>query len=356
MINLDNINLEKTDPHGMYHDLVNFGLSFLDGFETLAKMPIPPHYIKCSKIVFIGMGGSGIAGLLTKHLVNQSARLPIGTVSNYSLPNWVDNQTLVVAMSYSGDTEETIEAFIEAFKRGARLISFSTGGRLEDLARKYGAPFYRHQGAICGQARMSTLRYFGALISLLNRLGQYEVQKSEILQARNLLDNLIIREYVIDMPISKNQAKKLAQQIFDKIPIIWAADHLEAVAHRFKADFNENSKSLSYFEPIPEMNHKSLAGSEFPKPITKNIFHLLLKSKFGQPENILRINLTADFFKKRKFQTEIINFPQADSPLTEILIASSLSSFTSFYLGLLYGIDPTPVEAVKEFKNKLGGN
>src|SRR3990167_2940303 len=122
MNNLDSLNIAKLDPFGLYHDITAFGSTLMEGYQVLSKMPIPSHYIKVKKVVVTGMGGSGIAASLLKGLIESSARLPFQIVSNYTLPNYVDNETLVIGISYSGNTEETIEAFIDAYKRGARLI------------------------------------------------------------------------------------------------------------------------------------------------------------------------------------------------------------------------------------------
>lgn len=353
MNNLDVLNLAKIDPSGMYHDIANSGISFLDGFESLDKLPIPPHYIKCRRLVISGMGGSGMAGHLLKSLISPLARVPIEVVNDYQIPGFVDNETVLVGISYSGNTEETIETYIESYKKGARLISLGSGGKLEELSRKYGAPFYRTSATICGQPRLGTIKFFGALISLVNRLGYFEVKDSEIIQARTVLDEMITQSWGATVPTEDNLAKKIAREAFDKIPVIWGADHLTAVAHRFKGDFNENSKVLSYFEPLPEMNHKSLVGTEFPKPLIKNILHLLLKSQFGHEKNRLRIEKTAAILKKRKFATEIINFSECPTPLAEILCGLTLSSFISFYLASLYGEDPTPVAVIEDFKKSL---
>lgn len=356
MINLDTLNLQKIDPAGIYHDISNIGKNFYEGWESGSKMPIPSHYIKCKKIVFTGMGGSGLAARLAIGLTKKTSRLPMQIISDYTLPNYVDNETLLIAVSYSGDTEEIIETFIDGFKKNARLIAFGTGGKLEDLARKCQVPFFRHQHNICKQPRLAVSRHLGAILAILNKFGVSEISSRDILKTIQILENCYSANWSKDIPIENNLAKKIAREAFDKIPIIWASDHLEEMAHGFKSLFNENSKTLSYFEPLPEMNHKSLAGCEFPKPLVKNIYHLFLASQFAYQQNQKRIKITAEFFKKRKYSTEIINFPEAINPLSEVILALSLGCFISFYLSALYGIDPTPVEAVQEFKAKLWAN
>lgn len=353
MINLDTLNLQKIDPAGIYHDISNIGKNFYEGWESGSKMPIPSHYIKCKKIVFTGMGGSGLAARLAIGLTKKTSRVPLQIISDYTLPNYIDNETLLIAISYSGVTEETIETFIEGFKRNARLIAFGTGEKLENLARKYQVPFFRHQHNICKAPRLAISRHFGAILAILNKFGVSEINGRDILKTIALLENTYSSSWSKDIPTENNLAKKIAREAFDKIPIIWASDHLEEMAHGFKSFFNENSKSMSYFEPLPEMNHKSLAGCEFPKPLVKNIYHLFLASQFSHPQNQKRIKITAEFFKKRKYATEIISFFEAQTPLTEVILSLSLGCFISFYLSALYGIDPTPVEAVQEFKEKL---
>lgn len=351
--NLDAFNLAKADPHGLYHDITSYGQYFLEGWETLSKMPIPSHYIKCSKVIFLGMGGSGLAGSLAQDLIENHVRLPIRLINNYTLPEWIDDSSLIIAISYSGETEETVEGFVESYKRKAKLIAMGSGGQLENLSRKFGTPYYRHKPATCGQPRTSTIRYLGAILAILRRLGLFELEDRIVLTSRNILENTITRSWSQDIPASQNLAKKIAQESFDTIPVIWGADHLQSVAHRFKADFNENAKSYAYFEPIPEMNHKSIVGCEFPKPLAKNIYHIMLKSQFGHPHNIKRVKVTADFFRRRKNRVQVVEFTEADNPLTETILGLTLSSLSAFYLAILYGVDPTPVEAVTEFKKHL---
>lgn len=353
MINLDTINLDRQDPSGMYHDIANLGNSFIEGWENMTKLPIPSYYAKCRKIIISGMGGSATGGHLARALAYQHSRLPIEVVSNYINPRYLDSETLFIANSYSGNTEETVNSLIEAFKNSARLIAISTGGKVEELARKYQIPYYRNPKNICGQPRISAIHGFGAILNIISRLGNYDLTEREILQGKNILENCFTSQWSKDIPTENNQAKKIAQGSYDKIPVVWGAEHLESVAHRFKGDFNENSKSLSYFEPIPEMNHKSLTGSEFPKPLIKNIHHIFLQSKFSHQHNQLRIKISKEFFNRRKYSTSLVEFPESISPLTDILLGITFAAITSFYLGFLYGIDPAPVEAVEEFKEKL---
>lgn len=353
MINLDTLNLDKVDPAGLYHDIANIGKNLYEGWVIGYKLPVPSHYIKCKKIVFTGMGGSGLAARLVIGLTKKSSRLPIQIISDYTLPNYVDNETLLVAISYSGSTEETLETFIEGYKRGARLIAFGTGGKLEELARKYQVPFFRHQQNICKQPRMTISRHLGAMLAILNKLGVTEIDSRDILKTVQILENTYTSSWGINIPSENNLAKKIAKEAFDKIPVIWASEHFEEMAHCYKSLFNENAKTMSYYEPLPEMNHKSLAGSEFPKPLIRNIYHIFLASQFTHPQNQKRIKITAEFYKKRKYSTEVVLFNEANSPLTEVILSLSLGAFVSLYLAVLYGIDPTPIEAITDFKEKL---
>lgn len=312
-------------------------------------MALPTSYIQAKSIVIAGMGGSAIGGALTQGL-SKNAHIPIVTCNDYDPPGFINKDTLFIAVSYSGNTEETVSALKKAAQKTDKLITISTGGKIASLATNFRTPHYKID---YGSQPRAALGYtFISLVAILTKLNFIEIKNEEISETLVLLKGLQ-KKIDVNVQSAYNNAKILAQKIFGKIPIVYGSGYLSEVGRRWKEDFNENAKSASYFEVIPELNHNALVGLQFPQDLKAKIFVIILQSKFDHPRNTLRQNITAQILQKNRISYESVLMEPSASALDEILQAVHLGDYVSYYLAILNNVEPNPVEMIGFLKDKL---
>lgn len=343
---LEKIDLKKSDPKGMLCHIEGFPKLCEDAFRAADNFSLPSFYIKAKKIVLLGMGGSGQAGDIVKGLLSRT-NLIVESVHDYNLPSYVDSDTLVIASSYSGNTEETLAGFIEAFKKGAKLAAITTGGKLAILAEKYKAPLLRFDYDSPPRAAFPYL--FISLIAIFVRLGYLELGSEEIGTTLNTLKEAN-KKYQSTVSSFQNPAKILAQKIHGRIPVIYSSAKLSGVAARIKAAFNENAKNFSFNEELPELDHKSLEGLANPKD---TVYVLMIESNFEYERNLLRENLTSEILIKRHIPVERVKFIQAKNPLAETLLQVMFGDYVSYYLAILNKANPGTNDIVDYLKSRL---
>lgn len=344
---LDKIDPGRMDPKGMLKHIENFPSLCADAFQLADGYTIPPYYIKAKKIVLLGMGGSGEAGEIIKNILSLRSDLVIENVHNYTLPGFVDKDTLVIASSYSGDTEETLTGFISAYEKGAKLLAITTGGKLKILAQKYNAPIFQFNYDCPPRAAFPYLFVF--LFMIFQKLGYLEVTNDQVGKAVSLLQ-AAVGKYGSTNPLFSNPAKILAEKLSGKIPVIYASEKLIGVGLRVKGQFNENAKNYAFSEELPELNHKSLEGLHHPGDV---VFVMMLESNFEYERNLLRENITAEILSKNKVKVERIKFLQAEDYLAEILLQVIFGDFVSYYLALLNKVNPGINKVVDYLKERL---
>lgn len=342
--------IKKLDPNGMLQSINDLPDQIETCWQQMQKFAILTHYVKTDKILILGMGGSAIGGDLIASLALSYSKVPIFIHRDYEIPNFVDSNTLVIAVSYSGNTEETLDGFTKAGEKGAKLIAVSTGGKIESLCRKYQAPMFK---VFYGSAPRAALGYlFTAVLAVLNKLDFITLGQNEI---KELVRRL--REYQkkvsFEIPTSQNPAKKLSQRLENKIPVIMASGTLSVVARRWKTQFNENSKQFAFFEIFPELCHNMVVGLDFPKKVKNDIFIILLESEFDHPRNRLRQSVIHQILRKKGINYEVIIMDKTDTPLIEMFQVILLGEYTSYYLAILNNVDPTPNEMIDFLKAKL---
>lgn len=346
---LDNLALEKQDPEGMYRHLERWTETFTEWWQRAEDFPIPAHYVKARNLVISGMGGSGQAGAILKELLQTSSRWPVELVRDYTLPRWVDHETLFIAVSYSGGTEETINTLLDAHAAGAKVLALTTGGTMASLCRKYQIPHFIHDYA--AQPRVALPVHLAVLANFFCRLGELTVTE-ETRKEIGLRGTRLTQQYCPDTSVTSNPAKQVALEIADRLPIIIGSGPLAAVATRLKAQFNENAKAPAYAETLPEMNHNALVGTEYPKAVLDQLAWLLLDSAYTHEQNKNRALLTEKYLRDRRLWVRRLSFDGSD-PLLEVIEATILGDWITYYTALLHRTDPTPVPGIAEFKKAL---
>jgi glucose/mannose-6-phosphate isomerase len=305
---------------------------------------------RLNKILFLGMGGSAIGGSLIKDWAYSKSLVPIEVCRDYVVPAYVDNRTLVFAVSYSGDTEETLSAFSQALDKGCFGFGLSSGGFLEKLCAKRGIPWIKVPEGFQPRAALPYL--FIPPLIILEKLGVIEGVKNDVRKAVEVL--IQVRENIkASTPIERNLAKKLASQIFGTFPLIIGFREFSNVAYRFKDQLNENSKILSKFEVLPELNHNEVVGWEGISPELAKLISVIFIRDADEPLEIkTRIEVTKKIMNRK---TNCIYEVRAlgGTKLAKMLSTIYVCDFISFYLAILNRKDPTPVRVIVEMKDEL---
>lgn len=303
------------------------------------------------KVLICGMGGSAIGADLLAAYAAPVSQVPILVHRDYELPAWASGpETLVIASSHSGNTEETLAAFAQAGKQGCQQLVLTTGGKLAGLAKSQSTPLllFRHNG----QPRSAVGYSFGLLLAALHRLGLLPDPKAELHEALHALRNQQTN-LLPEVPVAFNPAKRMAGQLVGRVVTIFAADSLSPVARRWKGQINEIAKSLAQFEFLPEANHNTLAGLNNPDSTLAQQIALFLKAPSNHPRNQLRLDYTREMFMTQGINTDIVQ-ARGESRLAHIWTLLHFGDYTSYYLAMMYGEDPTPVDVLTVFKNELG--
>lgn len=334
-------------------------LDLLSGFPTQCRhavrigelFSIPKPYRKVNNIVFSGLGGSAIGADLIRSYVIDDIKVPILVNRDYTLPKFVGKDTLFFACSYSGDTEETLSSYEEAKRRGAKIIALSSGGKLEAEAKDDGVPFISIPK---GYPPRTALGYsFFPPLVVLSKFGFVPDKEEDINEAISGMTNS--RDHILSPQIkaSKNYAKRLALELKDKYVIVYAANrYIDSVVTRWRGQLAENSKALSSSHVLPEMNHNEIVGWVFPKKLLKDFVVVILRDKGEHPRVARRIEITKTIIKKKSNIIEVRS--KGNGLLSRIFYLIYFGDFVSFYLAILNGVDPTPVDTVTYLKRQLG--
>jgi glucose/mannose-6-phosphate isomerase len=269
---------------------------------------------------------------------------------DYTLPLFVGKNTLVLAVSYSGNTEETLSAYDEANARGAAIVALTSGGKLAEKAREDQVPLFLIPGGL--QPRAATGYLFIPALIVLEQLALIPQVSADLEDMISALESMG-EKLKPDIEEEKNPAKQLAKLFFNKIPLIWGVSGTtETTAMRWKGQINENSKAAAYFNVLPELNHNEIVGTEAPAKLLKEIELVFLRTEDDHPRVQKRFDITKEIIGDRVSGiTEI--WGEGKSFLARMFSLTYLGDYTSAYLALLYGIDPSPVQLITQLKNKL---
>ncbi|MEA3377104.1 MAG: bifunctional phosphoglucose/phosphomannose isomerase [Chloroflexota bacterium] len=319
-------------------------------WEQSMRLALPSGYSSVDHVTIAGMGGSAIGGALLKGLVVDECLLPITVVRGYTLPAFVEGpRSLVIACSYSGNTEETLSCFEQARARGARAAAVTTGGKLADLADEAGVPVARFDYE--SQPRAAIGYSFVLLLGLMHQLGIIHDYSDEVTESAQVMEAWQ-EQLGVQVPIPRNPAKQMASRLACSLPVIYGAGFLAAVANRWKTQFNENAKHWAFFEVLPELNHNAVVGLGIPAVIRDNSVVLMLRSPLDHQRVQERWDVTRDLLTREGVAAEEVH-GRGDSALAQMLSLIHLGDYVSFYTAMLNEVDPTPVDAIAFLKQRL---
>lgn len=310
-----------------------------------------PDWKDFKQVVIAGMGGSAIGADLLAAYCAALAPLPVSVQRDYGLPLFARGaETLVICSSHSGNTEETLDAFESARSAGCRVIAVSTGGELVKRAREHQIPVWTFEHK--GQPRAAVGFSFGLLLALFQRLGFIPDQTSRVEETVAAMKKSQ-EHFKASVQTTHNPAKRYAGQLMGRWVTVVGAGRLAPVARRWKGQINELAKAGANFEFLPEANHNTLAGTMYPEEVLNaHTMTIFLRAPSDHPRNRLRTELTKNAFMLEGMNTDLAE-ARGDSPLAHMWTLILFGDYMAYYLAMCYGVDPTPIPALAEFKQAL---
>jgi glucose/mannose-6-phosphate isomerase len=350
-VNLDDVKTyTKYDPDGMLERIKELPKQCKQAWQAAMKLELLPHYADVDKVVVLGMGGSAIGGDLVRSLVQFESKVPVIVHRDYGLPAFADDRSLVIASSYSGNTEETLSGFEVALAAGNKKLAMTTGGKLEQMALQNKIPVFKIEYK--AQPRAALGFSFLPTLGVMQKLGFIGDKSGDVAETVQVLENMLPK---LDekSPTRANPAKRLAQRLYGRLPVIYGAGIAAEAAHRWKTQINENGKAWGFYEVFPELNHNATVGFPLPKEIASRIRVIMLRSPGFNDRIKLRYEVTAELLKQAGVAHEAVD-SEGKSPLAQMVSLVSIGDWVSYYLAILYEVDPSPVKVIEYLKGRLG--
>ncbi len=349
---LDDLNkikiLDKKNALGSINQLP---LQIQQAWQESHSIEFPNIYSKFQNIVISGMGGSTYGARIVKSLYDSAlmTKNPIELANGYNLPGYVNDKSLVILSSYSGNTQETISTA----KKGAKILGITSGGVLANFLKENDYPAYIFNPIHnpCAQPRIGVGYMVMGLIGMLSKLeiipvGNEEVQEIiEFLQNKNTLLNEAVSS-------DKNIVKQTALTLEKKVPIIIVADFLEGAGYAIRNPFHETSKQFALYFTIPELNHHLMEGLKFPEDLKSLLHFIFIRSTIYDNRNLTRMTLTQKIISSNNIPSLTIAL-SGSSSLSQVFELIQWGSWVTFYMAMLHDIDPSEIPWVDYFKKNL---
>lgn len=334
------------DPSGMLDLIVRFPGMCAEAWDLASAVTLSKG--RPNAVVALGMGGSGIGGDLLQTILFDEPAPPVFPVKEYRIPEFVGAQTLVIACSYSGNTEETLTAYDEGARRGASCVAITSGGTLLQRARARGDPVVVLPGGLPPRAALPYL--FIPMLALLGQAGGVRSFADDLKEAIDVLGRITQDDHP---DRHGNSAQRIAQRLVGRIPIVYSATpFLQPAAQRWKDQFNENSKTFAVWNTFPELNHNETVGWGLDEDLARSLHVIILRDGAEPARLARRVEITKELAFKRAGGLDEVT-AQGRGKLARLLSAIMVGDFVSWYLALLRGVDPTPVAVIEELKKRL---
>lgn len=350
------------DSHKTYATLdtsdIRFGIEHLPEQVRIAwhetrDLALPDAYRRATSVVIAGMGGSALGPHMLVAALRNRLTVPVVIANEYTLPEYVDKKTLVILSSYSGTTEETLEAGDCAEKAGAMIAVICAGGELAKRAAKKKWPVYQFDpGELARQPRMGTGFSLAGVLGILERAKLVKVSDAEI-DRMVIAMGEVIDTCAVDVPTKENPAKTVAKSMKDSTIFVVAAEHLYGVAHMFANCINETAKQFAVPFALSELNHHLLEGLTYPKSFAPKAVAFMVQSSLYHERIQKRVNVTADSFEQQGLS--VIDYQtNGEEPLEEVGELMQFASFVAYYMGMQNGVNPEAIPFVDAFKAAMG--
>lgn len=349
-MNLDDLTIYPTlDPQNMLAEIDSLPDQLENAWELGQTQPLPT-LSALSGIVIAGMGGSAIGADLLAAYVEPLCPIPVLVQRDYTLPAWARGpETLVIASSHSGNTEETLAAFEQAVERNCTRLAVATGGKLAQRAAQTSTPLFTFTHK--GQPRAAVGYSFGLLLAAFTRLRLIPDPNEELRDALAAMRAAQI-DWQIEVPAIQNAAKRQAGQLMGRWVSVVGSEILTPVARRWKGQVSELAKAWAQFEFLPEADHNSLAGLSQPEAQLSHMIAMFLVAPSYHPRNVQRAELTKKAFMLEGVSTDLF-VAQGKTRLAQQWTTLLFGDYMAYYLAIAYGVDPTPIPMLEAFKAEM---
>lgn len=348
------MNVSHIDKSNMYESISQFPKHIKHSFDFFKKNSSISANISnnINNILILGMGGSAITGLLFKEILADKLSIAVNVNQGYTIPKWVNENTLIIASSYSGNTEETLTGLEKCLSKTSKIIGFSTGGKLIDIINENNNDFVLMPKGL--QPRAALGYSFTLMLILLNKIGF--IENSIISNFQNNLAELSKYSDSYSLQNEKNISYKIAKDIYDKNPLIYAEDGIFGIiGYRFKCQLVENSKILAFNNFIPEMNHNEIEAYTENVNNKNNFVVIWINNDNYHIRNKKRIDVVKTIWSNKiKTQIEInLDLAHINSNLIKYLIYINLMDWISYHAAILIQIDPSIIPNINKLKKSL---
>lgn len=344
--------ISKLDKSNMLGSIEALSDQVRDAWEKTQDIKIESKE-EIRRVVLVGMGGSALGGDVFKQLFKETLPIPFEVFNSYSLPAYVNKNTLVILSSYSGTTEEVIECSKEVKKTDAQVVAICAGGELEKIAKENNYPNYIidpvHNPS--NQPRMALGYALIGLFGLLNAAGVTDIKKEEIDQVAHTIIQTS-EKLGVETPQEENMSKLLAFSSIERRPVFVGSEFLVGGLHVAANQWNENAKMFADYKIVPELNHHLMEGLKFPKTNATTHFFIFFYSDLYKPRNQKRMEVTQRVVEDNDIETMKVELV-AETKLTQVFELITIMSYAGFYVSMLEGIDPSPIPFVDFFKAEL---
>lgn len=332
----------------MYDLIKSFPEQAAEAIKIAGKSKIKFSLSKIRNIVVTGLGGSAIGGDILRSYSASQTKIPLLVNRSYTLPEFVDSNSLVVVSSYSGGTEETISAYAQARKKGAQILIISSGGKIGETASKLGHNWVKIPGGLPPRAALGYS--FFSLLTAFQKVGFLKSKPAEMKETLALLKQLS-DEY---SDYEKNPMPlRLADQLMNMLPIVYSStERFDAVNLRWRGQMEENAKTVAYGNFFPEMNHNEIVGYSTLKDLLSRFLVIYLLDEGDHPRVAARFNFVKEII--RPYCSNVVEIhSQGKSLLARMFSLIHLGDWTSYYLAIKKNVDPTPVSNIDMLKKSL---
>ncbi len=321
-------------------------------WKDAQKVPFTPS-AEIKNVIVAGMGGSGLGSDVIKTLFKHEFTIPYDVVHSYTLPGYVNQHSLVLLASYSGNTEEVLAAAEDAQQRKAQIMIICADGELAKIADAFHYPVYiiDPQFNPSNQPRMAIGYAVFGTVALFSKAGIISVTKKQVEDVIETLKESR-EQNTVEITKEKNQAKQIAYQIHQTRPVLIGAEHLEGALHVSANQFNENAKVFADYKIIPEINHHLMEGLKYPDTNQSTHTFVFINSSLYHPRNQSRVALTKQVVEQNGISTIEVQL-RSKTRISQVFESISLFAYVNFYLAMLEGIDPAPIPFVNWFKEEL---
>lgn len=339
----------QIDPQDMFGAIFCFPDQLKEAMDIGKNIELKNKYAACSNIVVTGMGGSAIGGDVVKSLLNDELKVPFYINRSYNLPNWVNENTLVICSSYSGNTEESLSAYEYALVKNAMICGISTGGALSEKLTDKGFDLIKIPSGL--QPRAALAYSFVPLLYLLNKIG---IASDSILDdLSSSVSSLEQKRDIYSIGESENPIFKMAKEIYGMIPIIYGVtDTTGVVALRWKGQICENSKMLAYHNELPELNHNEIVGWGNNPDLLNELSVIWLRDKYDNNRVKARQDVTKEIFNDLDIMQHEIR-AEGETKVERLLDLINFGDWLSYWCAILHNTDPSPVEKINILKEAL---